>query len=108
MKMIFAIVRPEKLKDVTTVLDSKGFSSLTEMSVRGRGKQRGIHIGNMIYDKLPKEMVIIVCQNKDYEEIIKIVIETAQTGNIGDGKIFVVDVGEEYTIRTGEKSKEDV
>jgi nitrogen regulatory protein PII 1 len=105
MKMIMAIVRPNKLNEITEALDKEGVVALTEMSVRGRGKQKGIQIGGMNYDKLPKEMLIIVADDKDVERIIKIISETGKTGNIGDGKIFVLNVEENVTIRTGERIK---
>lgn len=103
MKMIQAIIRPEKLKDVEEGLKREGFFSLTEISVRGRGKQKGIVIGEMKYDKLPKELLIITCKDEDAQRILDIIIKEARTGNIGDGKIFVFNVEEAITIRTGDK-----
>ena len=58
MKMIQAILRPEKIKEVEDALKKKKFYSLTEISVRGRGRQKGIVIGGMKYDRLPKEMLL--------------------------------------------------
>jgi nitrogen regulatory protein PII 1 len=106
MKMIMAIIRPNKLNEVTDALSKKGIVALTEMSVRGRGKQKGIKINDMVYDKLPKEMLFLVAENKDVEKIISIISETGKTGNIGDGKIFILNVEENITIRTGERIKE--
>jgi nitrogen regulatory protein PII 1 len=105
MKLILAIVRPSNLKDVTDKLSDGGFISLTEVSVRGRGKQKGINIGGMHYDKLPKEMLMLVCANDDVEKIVDIIIKTGRTGNMGDGKIFILNVEEDITIRTGERNK---
>lgn len=102
MKLIYAIVRPEKLKEITDKLSTAGFNSLTEVSVRGRGRQRGLHIGDMLYDKLPKEMIMLVCDDQDKDQIIEIIKDSGRTGNIGDGKIFVMNVEEDITIRTGE------
>ena len=103
MKMVVAIVRPDKLKDVQEDLKDGGIFALTEMSVRGRGKQQGITIGNMKYEKLPKEMMLIVCKNEDVKKITDIITKSAKTGNIGDGKIFILNVDDAITIRTGEK-----
>jgi len=105
MKMIQAILRPEKLKDVEERLKKEGFPSLTEISVRGRGKQRGIVIGEMRYDKLPKELLVLTCKDADLEKILGIILEEGRTGNIGDGKIFVLNVEHAITIREGRRGE---
>ena len=107
MKMIIAIVRPNKLGEVTDALSNEGFNSLTEFSVRGRGKQKGISIGGMNYEKLPKEMLMIVADDKDVEKIISIIMQSGKTGNIGDGKIFTLNIDDNITIRTGERITSD-
>jgi nitrogen regulatory protein PII len=106
MKMIQAILRPEKLKDVEERLKKEGFPSLTEISVRGRGKQRGIVIGEMRYDKLPKELLLVTCKDADLQKILGIILEEGRTGNIGDGKIFVLNVEDAITIREGRRGEE--
>ena len=106
MKMIQAILRPEKLKDVEERLKKEGFPSLTEISVRGRGKQRGIVIGEMRYDKLPKELLVVTCKDADLQKILGIILEEGRTGNIGDGKIFVLNVEDAITIREGRRGEE--
>ncbi len=105
MKMIQAILRPEKLKDVEERLKREGFPSLTEISVRGRGKQRGIVIGEMRYDKLPKELLVLTCKDADLQRILGIILEEGRTGNIGDGKIFVLNVEDAITIREGRRGE---
>ena len=105
MKMIQAILRPEKLKDVEERLKKEGFPSLTEISVRGRGKQRGIVIGEMRYDKLPKELLVLTCKDVDLHKILGIILEEGRTGNIGDGKIFVLNVEDAITIREGRRGE---
>jgi nitrogen regulatory protein PII 1 len=105
MKMIMSIVRPNKLNEITEALSKEGIFTLTELSVRGRGKQKGIQIGDMNYDKLPKEMLIIVSEDSNVEKIVKIITDTGRTGNIGDGKIFILNVEDNITIRTGERKK---
>ena len=104
--MIQAILRPEKLKDVEERLKKEGFASLTEISVRGRGKQRGIVIGEMRYDKLPKELLVVTCKDADLQKILGIILEEGRTGNIGDGKIFVLNVEDAITIREGRRGEE--
>lgn len=108
MKMVQAIVRPEKLKDIEEALAKKGFSSLTEVSVRGRGKQKGIVIGGMTYDKLPKELLLVACKEQDVKTVVEIIVKAARTGNIGDGKIFVAPLDDVITIRTGEHGRESL
>jgi len=105
MKMIQAILRPEKIKQVEDALKDGGFTSLTELSVRGRGKQQGIVIGGMHYDKLPKECLLLTCKDKDLETVLAIILKAARTGSMGDGKIFVLPVEEVVTIRTGERGE---
>ena len=100
MKMVQAILRPERLKDVEEALKEAGHTSLTEISVRGRGKQKGITIGGMHYDKLPKEMLIVACKDTDLKAVLDIILKHAKTGNIGDGKIFVLPLEEAITIRS--------
>lgn len=108
MKMVIAIVRPDRLREVEEGLKASGFPSLTEFSVRGRGKQKGITIGDMRYEKLPKSCVMMVCKDEDTERITEIILKEGRTGNIGDGKIFVVNVEDTVTIRTGLRGNESV
>ncbi len=106
MIMIRSIVRPDKVDDVLAALMDAGFPSVTKISVVGRGKQRGIKIGEITYDEIPKELLITVVQDEDREFVIKTVIKAARTGikgAFGDGKIFVTAVDEVYTISSGIK-----
>lgn len=102
--MIRSIVRPEKTHQIMAALMEAGFPAVTRMSVTGRGKQRGIRIGEITYDEIPKEMLITVVDEKDKDFVIKTVMKTAKTGEagaFGDGKIFVSQVEEIHTISTG-------
>ncbi len=101
--MVRAIVRPEKAEEVVDSLEKEGFISLTKFDVFGRGKQKGIQIGPTKYDELPKVMLMFVLDDGDVDAAVETVRESARTGSFGDGKIFVTDVEETYTIRTGEK-----
>jgi nitrogen regulatory protein PII 1 len=103
MKMIRAVIRPEAVDKVADGLEAGGFTALTRMDVFGRGKQKGIKVGDMIYDNLPKTMLMIVVDDGRLDEAVKIIEDAARTGNIGDGKIFVSSVEEAYTIRTGQR-----
>lgn len=101
MKMIRAVIRPETVDRVADTLEAVGFSALTRIDVFGRGKQKGIKVGNVVYDNLPKTMLMVVVDDSQFESAVEIIEESARTGNIGDGKIFVSPVDEAYTIRTG-------
>ncbi|MGF7119488.1 P-II family nitrogen regulator [Methanobacterium oryzae] len=100
MKMIRAIVRPDKAEEVVDSLAEAGYVALTKMDVIGRGKQKGIQIDKIYYDELPKTMLLLVAEEEDTDKIISIVNESAFTGSFGDGKIFVSPVDEVYTVRT--------
>ena len=108
--MLRSIVRPEKVDNVLAALMEAGFPGVTKMSVVGRGKQRGIKIGEVTYDEIPKELLLIVVKDQDRDFAIKTIIKAARTGEkgaFGDGKIFVVPVLESYTISSGIKETAD-
>ncbi len=102
MKMIRAFIRPEKEQEVVLALEGAGFPSLTKMPVFGRGKQKGLTVGPVHYDELPKTLLMMVVEDKDLQSVIKVIQDKARTGFIGDGKIFVSPVESAYTVRTGE------
>lgn len=106
MLMIRSIVRPTKVDDVLAALMEAGFPAVTKISVVGRGKQRGIKIGEISYDEIPKELLITVVPDTDKDFVIKTVIKAARSGEkgaFGDGKIFITPVEEVYTISSGIK-----
>lgn len=106
MKMIFGIVRPEKAYEVNGALAEAGFFASTKWNVSGRGKQHGIQVGDVVYDEMSKVVIMVACTEEDKNEIIDIMMDHAQTGetgNSGDGKIFVVPVEESYTISSSSK-----
>lgn len=106
MIMIRAIVRPEKSADVMQSLLEAGYPALTKVEVAGRGKQKGLRLGKIVYDILPKDMLIVVCKEYDKEFVIRAIMESARTedgGSFGDGKIFITPVEESYTISSGER-----
>jgi nitrogen regulatory protein PII len=108
MKLIKAIVRPNKVDDVKTALEKMQISGMTVTEVRGHGKQKGhtaIYRGQEYnVSLLPKMEIEIVVPDNMVDDAIKAVIEAARTGEIGDGRVFVLPVDESYRIRTGEKA----
>ncbi len=104
--MIRAIVRPEKSDTVMASLLDAGYPAVTKIEVYGRGKQRGIKVGDVHYDELPKVMLFTVVPEEEKDLVIKAILESAKTGKkgaYGDGKIFVSPVDEIYTISSGKK-----
>jgi nitrogen regulatory protein PII 1 len=111
MIMIRAIIRPEKADAVLAALMDAGFPAVTKYSVAGRGKQRGIKIGEVTYDEIPKTMLMSVIQAEDKDFVINTIMNTARTGAkgaFGDGKIFVNEVECAYTISSGIKEGAEV
>jgi nitrogen regulatory protein PII 1 len=104
--MVRAIVRPEKIDEVLSALMYAGFPSVTKMDVYGRGKQRGMKVGEVTYDELPKELVFTVVNDDDRDFVVDTIMKAARTGNkgaFGDGKVFVSAVDEAYTVSSGQK-----
>ena len=108
MKKIEAIIKPFKLDDVREALTEIGITGMTVSEVKGFGRQKGhteIYRGaEYAVDFLPKVKVELVLANEDVERAIDVIIETARSGKIGDGKIFIFPVEEAIRIRTGERS----
>lgn len=107
MVLIRAIVRPEKATDVMKELMEANFPAITKMSVFGRGRQMGVKVGDLIYDEIPKEMLMLVCKDEDSDDAIRVIMDAARTGekgNFGDGRIFVSPVDKAYTVSNGTES----
>ncbi len=102
MKMVRAFIRPEKEQEVVQALEGAGYGSLTKMPVFGRGKQKGLQVGPIYYDELPKTLLMLVVEDEQAKHAVEVIEDKARTGFIGDGKIFLSPVEEAYTIRTGE------
>ncbi len=106
MKKIEAIIRHFKLEEVKRALVGCGISGMTVTEVRGFGRQKGrsdvSHSGEYAAEFLPKLKVEIVVRDEQLDEILDVLIRTARTGQIGDGKIFVYDLARVVRIRTGE------
>jgi nitrogen regulatory protein PII 1 len=106
MKLMRAIIRPEREEQVVAALEAAGIVSLTKMDVLGRGQQRGIQVGATIYDELPKVQLMIVVEDAKVEAALAAIEAGAKTGQHGDGKVFISSVEAAYTIRTGQKVEE--
>ena len=106
MKMVKAIIKPERFDFVKKALEEKGFVSMTVTEVKGRGEQKGIQLqyrgGTMLVDLLPKITLEVVIKDQDVDAVTETIIEAAKTGKIGDGKIFIIPVEKSIRIRTGE------
>lgn len=101
MKLIKAIVRPEKETEVIQALEQAGLPALTKWDVLGRGRQRGIQVGATVYHELSKLCLMLVVKDDEAPKAVEAILKTARTGHPGDGRIFVGEVKEVYTIRTG-------
>jgi nitrogen regulatory protein P-II 1 len=106
MKMIKAIIRPERLDFVKKAMEDMGFYAMTICEVMGRGDQKGISLqyrgGIMAIDLLPKIKIEMVIKDTDADMIVEAITNAAKTGKIGDGKIFVLPVERSVRVRTGE------
>jgi nitrogen regulatory protein P-II 1 len=109
MKKIEAIIKPFKLDDVHEALSAVGIAGMTAIEVKGYGRQRGhteLYRGaEYVVDFLPKVKIEVVVNDDQAEACIEAITEAARTGKIGDGKIFVTDVGKVVRIRTGEENE---
>lgn len=108
MLMVRAIIRPERTDSVMEGLLEAGYPAVTKISVFGRGKQRGLKVGEIVYDELPKELLLTVINDKDKELVLRTIMENAKSGKegaFGDGKIFISPVEESYTVSSGVKDQ---
>ena len=107
MKLLKAIIRPSKVDEVKDALAKLNISGMTVTEVRGHGKQKGhtaIYRGKEYnVSLLPKMQIEVVVTNTIADEAIRAIVEAARTGEIGDGRVFVLPVEESYKIRTGER-----
>ena len=112
MKLVTAIIKPFKLDDVREALSSVGVQGMTVTETKGFGRQKGhteLYRGaEYVVDFLPKTKVEVAVSDDKLEEVVSTISNAAQTGKIGDGKIFVFDLVEVVRIRTGETGNEAV
>ena len=107
MKLIKSIIRPNKVDDVKDALTKLNIAGMTVTEVRGHGKQKGhtaVYRGKEYnVSLLPKMEVEVVVPDDLVDEAVKAIMQAARTGEIGDGRVFVIPVGQSYKIRTGEE-----
>ena len=110
MKLVMAIIKPFKLDEVREALTSLGIQGLTVSEVKGFGRQKGqteIYRGaEYSVSFLPKVKVEVAVADDQYEQVVEAIQKAANTGRIGDGKIFVLDIAQAVRIRTGETNTE--
>ena len=107
MKMIKSIIRPNKVDEVKDALAKMNIAGMTVTEVRGHGKQKGhtaVYRGKEYnVSLLPKMEIEVVVPDSLADDVVKAIVQAARTGEIGDGRVFVMPVMESYRIRTGEK-----
>ncbi|NRB25263.1 P-II family nitrogen regulator [Shewanella sp.] len=112
MKKVEAIIKPFKLDDVRESLAEIGITGMTVLEVKGFGRQKGhteLYRGaEYMVDFLPKVKIELVIQDDLLDRAIEVIVDTARTGKIGDGKIFVTEIERVIRIRTGEENEEAV
>ena len=112
MKKIEAIIKPFKLDEVKDKLNDLGIQGITVTEVKGFGRQKGhteLYRGaEYVVDFLPKIKIEIVIADTQVEDVVNAIVKSAQTGRIGDGKIFVTNIEEAVRIRTGERGEDAV
>ena len=109
MKKVEAVIKPFKLDDVKEALTQLGVFGMTVTEVRGFGRQKGhteLYRGSeYTIDFLPKVKIEVVVPNDLVDKVVSAIVSAAKTGSIGDGKVFVLPIGEAVRIRTGEKGE---
>ena len=109
MKMIVAVIKPFKLDDVKKALNDAGVQGMTVTEVKGFGRQKGhveLYRGTTYeVNFLPKIKIEVAVPDEKTEDIVRILSETARTGEIGDGKIFIYNLEDVFRIRTGERGE---
>ncbi len=107
MKKIEAIVREDRFHLIKNALEEKGFISMTVTDVLGRGKQKGVslkwRVGEHRIEFLPKKKLEIVVDDQDSQTVVDTICEKGRTGAVGDGKIFIIPLGEVIRVRTGDQ-----
>jgi len=101
MIMVRAIVRPDKKEVVLYELSNAGFHAATVLDVVGRGKQKGIKLGDVVYDEIPKSLIMLAIKDEDKDDVLDVILRHAKTGEqgaFGDGKIFISPMDEVYTV----------
>ncbi|NHC13537.1 P-II family nitrogen regulator [Motilibacter deserti] len=110
MKLVTAILKPFKLDDVKSALETFGVHGLTVSEANGYGRQKGhteVYRGaEYTVDLVPKVRVEVLVDDADADDVVEVIVKSAQTGRIGDGKVWVVPVDAVVRVRTGERGAE--
>ena len=101
MKMLKAVVRPDKEEAIISALERIGVCAMTKWDVLGRGRQRGIQVGGTVYPELPKVCLLVVIEDDQVDAALETIMTAARTGHPGDGRVFVSPIDASYVIRTG-------
>ena len=111
MKMIKAVIRPERLEFVKKALEKNGIYGMTVIAVEGRGDQKGISLqyrgGAINVDMIPKVQLEIVVKDNEVDLVLQAICQGARTGKMGDGRIFIIPVERSIKVRTGEEVTEE-
>jgi nitrogen regulatory protein P-II 1 len=106
VKLVTAIIKPLKLEDVKSALEAYGVAGLTVSEVQGYGRQKGhteVYRGaEYTVDLVPKVRIEVLVDDSDAEDVVEVIVKSAQTGRIGDGKVWTVPVEDVVRVRTGE------
>ena len=112
MKLVTAIIKPFKLDDVKSALEAYGIQGMTVSEASGYGRQRGhteVYRGaEYTVDLVPKVRVEVLVDDADASDVLDVIVKSAQTGRIGDGKVWVIPVDEVVRVRTGERGVDAV
>ena len=111
MQLVTAIVRPETVMDVIKALEESGYFAFSKWAISGRGKEKGIQVGDVLYQEMAKSMLYITVEDKEKDEVVDIIVNSAKSGaygHYGDGKIFVSPIEKIIRIRTGEEDEEAI
>jgi nitrogen regulatory protein P-II 1 len=107
MKLVVAVIKPFKLEDVKSALETFGIKGITVSEVQGYGRQRGhteVYRGaEYKVDFVPKAQLEVLVEDADAPDVVDVIVKSAQTGKIGDGKVWVVPVDTVVRVRTGEQ-----
>jgi nitrogen regulatory protein P-II 1 len=107
MKLVVAVIKPFKLEDVKSALETFGIKGITVNEVQGYGRQRGhteVYRGaEYKVDFVPKAQIEVLVDDADASDVVEVIVKSAQTGKIGDGKVWVVPVDTVVRVRTGEQ-----
>lgn len=107
MKLVMAIIRPERLQCVKDALKDVGINGMTITHVTGRGEQMGLkftnRVGEFVIDEIEKVKVEVVIEDTDLDKVIQTIRKSSETGNPGDGRIFIIPVEQSIRIRTVEE-----